>query len=176
MSKYIAYPKNLAPSISNNLWTLLREDAFPTDLSLHGPVIVSYAYWKNHQKELQEKSANQALGVFFSVTDDVLHDQAIIQEGMPHWGLIAVDFPIFRDGRGFSTATILREQYYWEKELRAIGDVLIDQLVQMARVGFDAFELREDQQLDVAIAQLQRFPVKMQNDWRGARTLLQGVV
>ena len=176
MSKYIAYPKNLAPSISNNHWALLRDDTFPKDLSLQGPLIVPYAYWKNHQEELQEKSANQALGVFFSVTDDALHDQEIIQEGMPHWGLIAVDFPIFRDGRGFSIATILREQYYWEKELRAIGDVLIDQLVQMARVGFDAFELREDQQLEVAITQLKRFPVKMQNDWRGVRTLLQGAV
>jgi uncharacterized protein (DUF934 family) len=46
----------------------------------------------------------------------------------------------------------------------------------MARVGFDAFELREDQQLEVAITQLKRFPVKMQNDWRGVRTLLQGAV
>lgn len=176
MSKYIAYPKNVAPRICNNEWTLLRDDALPADFSLLGPVIVSYVYWKNHQEELQEKSTNLALGVFFSVTDDVVQDQAIIQHGMSHWSLIAVDFPIFRDGRGFSTATILREQYHWEKELRAIGDVLIDQLVQMARVGFDAFVLREDQQLDVAIAQLQRFPVKMQNDWRGVRTLLQGAV
>jgi uncharacterized protein (DUF934 family) len=45
----------------------------------------------------------------------------------------------------------------------------------MARVGFDAFVLREDKSLEIALIQLKRFPVKMQNDWRSQRTILQGV-
>lgn len=52
--------------------------------------------------------------------------------------LIEVNFPSFADGRGYSAARILREAGY-EGELRAVGDVLIDQLSHMRRCGFDAF-------------------------------------
>ena len=52
--------------------------------------------------------------------------------------LVEVSFPSFRDGRGYSAARILREAGY-TGELRAVGDVLIDQLSHMHRCGFDAF-------------------------------------
>lgn len=67
---------------------------------------------------------------------------------LPHLGrlsLVEVNFPAFGDGRGYSSARILREAGY-EGELRAVGDVLVDQLAYMRRCGFDAFE--PDQQLD----------------------------
>ena len=57
-----------------------------------------------------------------------------------------MNFPAFGDGRGYSSARILREAGY-EGELRAVGDVLVDQLAYMRRCGFDAFE--PDQQLDM---------------------------
>ncbi|MEL7199024.1 MAG: DUF934 domain-containing protein [Pseudomonadota bacterium] len=59
--------------------------------------------------------------------------------------LVEVNFPSFADGRGYSAARILREAGY-EGELRAVGDVLIDQLSHMRRCGFDAFA--PDQKLD----------------------------
>ena len=52
--------------------------------------------------------------------------------------LIEVDFPVFGDGRGYSAAQILRENGY-KGELRASGDVLVDQVAYMKRCGFDAF-------------------------------------
>lgn len=52
--------------------------------------------------------------------------------------LVEVNFPVFGDGRGYSSARILREAGY-SGELRAVGDVLIDQLAYMRRCGFDAF-------------------------------------
>jgi len=55
--------------------------------------------------------------------------------------LVEVDFPTFRDGRGYSAARILREAGY-TGELRATGDVLVDQLPHMRRVGFDSFHPR----------------------------------
>ncbi|MEN8858787.1 DUF934 domain-containing protein [Qipengyuania flava] len=70
------------------------------------------------------------------------------RELLPHLGrlsLVEVNFPAFGDGRGYSSARILREAGY-EGELRAVGDVLVDQLAYMRRCGFDAFE--PDQQLD----------------------------
>jgi uncharacterized protein (DUF934 family) len=55
--------------------------------------------------------------------------------------LVAVDFPTLDDGRGYSTARLLRERHGFAGELRATGQVLRDQLDQMARCGFDSFEL-----------------------------------
>ena len=58
---------------------------------------------------------------------------------------IAVDFPKFNDGRGLSIARLLRGRVGWRGELRAVGEVARDQLFYMARCGFDAFDLRADQ-------------------------------
>jgi len=79
---------------------------------------------------------------------------------LPHLGRIAlveVNFPGFMDGRGYSAARILREAGY-KGELRAVGDVLIDQLLPMRRCGFDAFA--PDHKLDETDAQaaFDRFP------------------
>jgi uncharacterized protein (DUF934 family) len=70
---------------------------------------------------------------------------------------IAVDFPAFKDGRGFSTAALLRRRYGFRGELRAIGDVLIDQLFYMRRVGFTSFALRVDQDPETAVTALRTF-------------------
>jgi uncharacterized protein (DUF934 family) len=64
----------------------------------------------------------------------------------------------------------LRDRFQWQGEIRAIGDVLIDQLLQGARVGFDSFGLRPDQNTDVALKQFDLFSVATQNSWRGLRT------
>ena len=87
------------------------------------------------------------------------------RELLPHLGrlsLVEVNFPAFGDGRGYSSARILREAGY-EGELRAVGDVLVDQLAYMRRCGFDAFE--PDQQLDKddVIAAFERWPEVYQN-------------
>ena len=79
---------------------------------------------------------------------------------LPHLervALVEVNFPAFGDGRGYSSARILREAGY-DGELRAVGDVLVDQLAYMRRCGFDAFE--PDQQLDKDDVQaaLERWP------------------
>ncbi|KRC82404.1 DUF934 domain-containing protein [Sphingomonas sp. Root241] len=52
--------------------------------------------------------------------------------------LVEIDFPRFRDGRGYSSARILREAGY-KGEIRASGDVLVDQMLFMRRCGFDSF-------------------------------------
>lgn len=71
--------------------------------------------------------------------------------------LIAVQFPKFGDGRGYSTAALLRTRHGWRGELRAIGDVLRDQLFFMKRVGFDSFALRADRNIEEAVASLSDF-------------------
>ena len=77
---------------------------------------------------------------------------------------VDLNFPKFTDGRAYSQAYLLRRRLGFKGELRATGDVLIDQLVQMERSGFDVAVLREDQNLDFAQAQFDRFKSFYQGD------------
>ncbi|HYD63595.1 MAG TPA: DUF934 domain-containing protein [Noviherbaspirillum sp.] len=76
--------------------------------------------------------------------------------------LIAVDFPSFRDGRGYSIATLLRTRYGWTGELRAIGDVLRDQLNYMRRCGFDTFAVRADKDIHDALKSFGHYSIRYQ--------------
>lgn len=71
--------------------------------------------------------------------------------------LVEINFPAFTDGRGYSSARILREAGY-EGELRAVGDVLVDQIGFMRRCGFDAFEPDRPLDSDEARAAFARWP------------------
>jgi len=84
---------------------------------------------------------------------------------------ICIDFPKFADGRGYSAARLLRERHGFKGELRSVGDVLIDQLFFMKRCGFDTFALRDDQDLEDAIAAFSTFSNCYQNDVADTRPL-----
>ena len=79
---------------------------------------------------------------------------------------VELHFPKFTDGRAFSQAVLLRRRRRFTGELRATGDVLIDQLLHMQRCGFDSAVLREDQNPAFAQAQLERFAAFYQGDVR----------
>jgi len=86
---------------------------------------------------------------------------------LDHIALIEIDFPRFRDGRGYSSAQILREAGY-KGELRATGDVLVDQIDHMRRCGFDGFA--PDKPIDTAVleASLSRYHYRYQTAADGA--------
>ena len=77
---------------------------------------------------------------------------------------INLSFPKFSDGRAFSQAFLLRRRLGFKGEIRATGDVLIDQLVQMQRTGFDSAELRADQDPAHAQRQFDRYRAFYQGD------------
>ena len=77
---------------------------------------------------------------------------------------IALNFPKFTDGRAYSQAFLLRRRLGFTGELRATGDVLIDQLVQMERTGFDVAVLRADQNIEFAQRQFDRYRGFYQGD------------
>ena len=167
---------SLVPNVWQ-VWSGQDEDANSTlpDLE-HGShkVLVPFSWWiASHQNpDVLAKAKTGQIGVWFATDDDVLKHAELIEEGKQYWPLVAAHFPIFRDGRSFSTAAILRDRLGWKKEIRMIGDVLIDQLLQGARVGFDSFELRQDQNLAVAQKQFDLFSVTTQNSWRSKRTAI----
>jgi uncharacterized protein (DUF934 family) len=87
------------------------------------------------------------------------------RELIPHLGrlaLVDIDFPRFRDGRGYSSARILREAGY-KGEIRASGDVLVDQLLFMRRCGFDSFAPHVAIDPRLAEEALTRFPAVYQH-------------
>lgn len=102
-----------------------------------GDVIVPLALWRSARTELLARPGR--IGVCLNGEDD----PAAIADDLPLFGVVAVNFPKFTDGRGYSTARLLRERYGWRGELRAVGDVFRDQLFYLSSCGFDAYALRQ---------------------------------
>ena len=181
----LLYPKNGKPSIIANEWLVWNdtdhEQTFP-EIEHAQKVLVPFQWWLSHgqvqakdsDSELARRIQDKTIGVWFAADDDVLKHPEVIAAGKLIWPVVGADFPIFRDGRSFSTAALLRERFHWAGEIRAIGDVLIDQLIQGARSGFDSFTLRADQNRDVALKQFDLFTVTTQNSWRDRRSQLNG--
>ena len=78
---------------------------------------------------------------------------------------LAIDFPAYTDGRGYSLAQLSRRQYNWKGELRAIGDVMIDTMHYMARCGFDSFLVKPSHDPRKALAALGTFSVQYQKSY-----------
>lgn len=83
----------------------------------------------------QAAAGGSGLGVLISPADDV----ARLAPHLDRISLVAVAFPAFNDGRAFSHASLLRTRLGFEGEIRAVGDVLIDQIPLMLRCGIDSF-------------------------------------
>jgi uncharacterized protein (DUF934 family) len=174
----LRFPKGQKPSLVPNewfIWSGSQDEGGLPDLE-HGKknVLVPFSWWITRHKEadIAKLASNGQIGVWFAADDDILKHADLIEQGKKVWPLVAAHFPIFRDGRSFSTAALLRDRFQWAGEIRAIGDVLIDQLLQGARVGFDSFALRPDQNTSVALKQFDLFSVTTQNSWRDKRATL----
>ena len=175
MPKLITFPRGGQAQVAQNDWQIFRAPEGEEAAALPpGKVLVPFTWWltRGNRPEFIARANQGEIGVWFAPEDDVLAHAQAIEEGEKIWPVIGVDFPIFRDGRGFSTAALLRERLSWNGQLRAIGDVLIDQLLQLALVGFDAFVLRNDQNVDLALKQFSLYSVHAQNSWRSDRSQL----
>jgi len=84
-------------------------------------------------------------------------DPARLAPALDGLSLVAVDFPSFTDGRGFSLGRLLRSRHGWRGELRATGPLVRDVLFPLARCGFDAFELREGEDAAAALSEFDAF-------------------
>lgn len=136
-----------------NDWALLRLDAGEDAASINvpaGKVIVPLEVWLAQRESLQQRPE---LGVWLA--SDARPE--VLSFDLAHFAVIAVDFPKFTDGRGYSVSYNLRARLGFTGELRAIGDVLRDQLFYMQRVGFDAFEVRADKDIHNALKGLSDF-------------------
>ena len=148
--------------IGSDNWQVIEDDAAVSDYA-----IVSLSRWQAERDTLAEKAQAGVLGLFLKSeeTADLIGDDA------SRFALIAIDFPKFTDGRGYTAARLLRERHGYQGELRAMGDVLIDQLFSMQRCGFDSFNLRDDQDQEEALKAFSPFTSCYQTDAREPRPL-----
>ncbi len=114
--------------------------AVPDDEALPAaaPVIVTLERFKKERQALL--ASGKPLGIRLKSSEN----PESLKDDLPRIALIAIEFPIFRDGRGFSWARMLRTRLGYKGEIRAVGHFLYDQLAFLVRVGFDAFEVRQD--------------------------------
>ncbi len=132
--------------VKNNLvvkdnWTVVADDADVPE----GDVIVSLTRWQEERENLLARS--EGLGVLLK--DDELPEA--IEKDLDFLQVVAMDFPAYTNGRSYSHARILRERYKFDGEIRAVGDVLRDQVFLMHRCGFDAFDIAADDEKSLQI-------------------------
>jgi uncharacterized protein (DUF934 family) len=132
--------------VKNNLivkdqWTYVDDETTLPE----GQVIVSLKRWIEERETLLSRTGHIGLVLrSHENPEEIAKDSKFFQ-------VIALDFPAFTDGRGYSYARLLRERYDFDGELRAIGNVLRDQVFLMHRCGFDAFEIKADDQKSLQI-------------------------
>lgn len=115
--------------------------------------IVSLDYWLENKTRLISDEA--PLGLLVQGDEDVTN----FANDLQYFSLIAIEFPTFTDGRGYSLAKTLREHYRYQKEIRASGDILPDQALYLTRVGFDALELANEKHAPLVLNKLDEFSV-----------------
>ncbi len=141
-------------TVTSETWPLLdvaalraATQATAADAALLAGVLVPLQLWREARDACNAISALTKLGIVLENTDD----PAELAPDLERIDLIAIEFPRFTDGRGYSIARLLRGRYGYRGELRAIGDILRDQIFYLTRVGFDAFTLRDDQNPEIAL-------------------------
>lgn len=127
-----------------------------------GDIIVPFSYWKQNRDALKGRAGNLAVCLN---GDDRVEELAA---DLGQFSLVALDFPAFKDGRCYSHARLMRDRYGFKGDLRAVGDVLRDQLFYLKRCGFSSFFIRHDKDINDAMKAFNDFSVKYQTAADGA--------
>ena len=157
----------LDKQITNDDWTLVADDAALTAAK----EVINFSRWAAaagaDKAALITKRDAGSLGIQLNAGDTA----DLLAADSQGFALINVEFPKFADGRGYSAARLLRERYDFSGQLRAVGDVLFDQLFYMMRCGFNAMAMRADQDLDLAVKGFETFSAPYQGDVNDPRPL-----
>lgn len=150
----------------------LAEDPFvdasdADEIPSAGAVIVSLDQWRQGRDALAAREDPLGLRLRSHESPELVADD------LDRFAVVALEFPKFRDGRAYTYARWLRERYAFRGEVRAVGDVLLEQLHFMLRVGFDAFEIAGDDPLGAYRAAAADFSVWYQPAADGRPTAMQ---
>jgi uncharacterized protein (DUF934 family) len=156
---------SLQQAIPNGLRAVVEDDPWKTlglqsdeDLSRlpGGPILVPLAVWKARREELAARG--EPVGVWLKPDEE----PGDLAADLDRLAQVAVHFPKFGDGRGYSTGALLRTRYGYRGELRAFGDIGRDHLFFLARCGFDTFRLADHRDPEDALAAFNDFSLRYQ--------------
>ena len=136
--------------LAEDAWTTVDDEA---PLPATGAVIVPLSRWRSEAAVLRKRAGRVGVRVPNDTDPDALGPDL---DGVT---LVAVEFPKYTDGRGYSIARVLRERHAYAGELRAVGNVLRDQFLFMHRCGIDAFEVADDRAVAAWQEALEEFSV-----------------
>ncbi len=138
--------------LTTNNWSYIADDA----VLVEGDITISLTRWNEEKVLLKNHQGN--VGVRLDSDADVnelINDVASLT-------LIELNFPAFTDGRGFSQARILRKDLNYQGEIRAVGSYMADQVFYLSRVGVNAFQMENSDDLAVVLSTLNDFSIKYQ--------------
>lgn len=133
-------------------WTHIADD----EEIENGNITISASRWLKEKTALSNHQGKLGIRLSPSNTAEEIADD------LQNISLIALEFPIFTDGRLFSQARLLRNQYDFDKEIRAMGNYMPDQVFYLSRVGVNSFQLEDSEKLPLALSTLEDFTVKYQ--------------
>jgi len=137
----------------DDVWTRLADDA---SLPAEGWAVVSLDRWRRDAESLRERAD---VGVEIAAGPQAITALTEVADRP----LVALRFEKFGDGRAFSYAILLRQRHAFSGELRAVGDVLLDEIPLMVRCGFSSFDVTNEATLrGLREARLPKFPVAYQ--------------
>jgi uncharacterized protein (DUF934 family) len=140
--------------IVDDAWLHAADDS---EVPASGDVIVSLDRFRELRGALAKRTGGK-LGIQLRSNQEAKE----AAEFLPEVALVALEFPGFKDGRHYTTARLLRERFGFKGEIRAVGDVMRDQLFYMTRCGFDAFELKSTKSLEEALGAFNEYSVTYQ--------------
>ena len=152
MNNVIRLGDSGAQLVPDDDWVL----ALDSTESTVGPRILGVEGWLAAQPQAVLNGLSVSTDAVCLQPDD---DAESLEAYLPVLPMIAVHFPNFRDGRGYSQAYLLRTRLAWQGELRAVGDVLRDQLSHMRQCGFNTFALHADKSAADALKGLEGMSV-----------------
>ncbi|MDC1514122.1 DUF934 domain-containing protein [Porticoccaceae bacterium] len=134
--------------VTEDNWTVLQ---MPVETIPQGNILLPLKYWLEQSAELDGQAG--LVGVWLDSDEEV----EALADDLAQLPVVALNFPKFVDGRGFSSARLLRDRYDYKGEIRAIGNVIQDQLFILQRCGFSQFCLADNVDLEAAAKSLNDF-------------------
>jgi len=144
-------------------WLQVGEDGLVPDFPVGADLLVPLELWRLRREDLSARAGGLGLIV------EAWADPESFADALPQLQLVAIRVAQFADGRAYSLARLLRERHGYAGELRAVGDVLRDQLLYLQRCGFNAFALKYPDKAGEALAAFSELAAALRRPYAGAR-------
>lgn len=148
MKQVIALEDGIAKVLERDPWIFITSEEELIQHETPEKLILPLKLWESMRAAEVSQGHEVSLSGVWLAPDD---DEELLAPWLNTLPLIALQFPSFRDGRAYTQAYVLKARLGWTGELRAVGDVLRDQLSHMRQCGFNSFAIREDKSASDAL-------------------------